>query len=154
MRYPAGHKEEVRRRLLARAARLVRRDGLARLSVARVMASAKMTVGGFYRHFTTQDAMVGEALAEALRGATPLLFGGLEPLRGRAFERAFVERYLSESHFRNVDGGCPIAANASELARAPSLLRPRDRSPPRWSRSRPSSRSACRRGPTQPPAPG
>jgi TetR/AcrR family transcriptional regulator, transcriptional repressor for nem operon len=122
VRYPEDHKAAVHDRLLARAAKLVRRDGIARASVARVMASAKMTVGGFYRHFASQDAMVAEALAEALRDVRPLLFQGLDGQSGRAFEHGFVERYLSLHHYGNVAAGCPVAANVSEIARAPGLM--------------------------------
>jgi TetR/AcrR family transcriptional regulator, transcriptional repressor for nem operon len=111
----------VRKRLVERASRLVRKDGVARTSVARVMASAKMTVGGFYKHFDSQDALVGEALAEAFRDARVLLFDGIGELSGAAFERALVSRYLSQHHFENVERGCPIAANVSELSRLPRL---------------------------------
>lgn len=86
------------------------------------MASAKRTVGGFYRHFPSQDALVGEALEGALVEARALLFEGIGELRGAAFERALVERYLSEPHFENVELGCPVAANVSELSRLPSLV--------------------------------
>lgn len=121
MRYPEGHKTGVRKSLVERASRLVRKDGVARTSVARVMASAKMTVGGFYKHFDSQDALVGEALGEALKDARVLLFEGIEGTSGVAFERALVNRYLSQHHFENVERGCPVAANVSELSRLPRL---------------------------------
>ncbi len=121
MRYPEGHKAGVRKSLVERASRLVRKDGVARVSVARVMASAKMTVGGFYKHFDSQDALVGEALGEALKDARGLLFQGIEGLSGAAFERALVNRYLSPHHFDDVERGCPVAANVSELSRLPRL---------------------------------
>ncbi len=121
MRYPEGHKSGVRKSLVERASRLVRKDGVARTSVARVMASAKMTVGGFYKHFDSQDALVGEALGEALKDARALLFAGIDGLSGPAFERALVSRYLSQHHFENVERGCPVASNVSELSRLPRL---------------------------------
>jgi len=123
MRYPEGHKSDVRQGLVERASRLVRKDGVARASVARVMASAKMTVGGFYKHFDSQDALVGEALGEALKDARALLFDGIDDLSGAAFERALVDRYLSQHHFENVERGCPVASNVSELSRLPQRAR-------------------------------
>lgn len=117
MRYPDEHKGAVRKSILERASLLVRRDGVAGLSVARAMAAAKMTVGGFYRHFASQDVLVGEALAEALRDARARLFAGIEPLEGPAFERGLIERYLSLAHFHERERGCPVSANVSELSR-------------------------------------
>lgn len=117
MRYPEHHKADVRERLVELASRVVRRDGVAGSSVGRVMASAKMTVGGFYKHFASHDALVGEALAAALRDARASLLEGTDELSGLAFERALLGRYLSHHHFANVERGCPVAANVSELSR-------------------------------------
>ena len=117
MRYDADHKRTVRERLLENAARLVRKRGVSGTSVADVMGSAGMTVGGFYRHFASQDLLRGEALAKALRDARRRLFEGIDELRGSAFERAFVGRYLSTAHCADVARGCPIPATISEVSR-------------------------------------
>lgn len=123
MRYSEAHKAEVRETLLTHATRLVRSEGVRGTSVARVMAKAEMTVGGFYKHFDSQDALVGEALAHAFRESTDALKKGLP--EGEAFTRGLVQRYLSEAHVANVEEGCPVAANVSELSRlAPETTRP------------------------------
>lgn len=121
MRYAEEHKQGVRERLLRQASRLVRGEGIRGVSVSAVMAGAKMTVGGFYRHFSSQEALVSEALAGAFIESRALLLEGLEELRGAAFERALIDRYLSEPHFVNVEQGCPVAANVSELSRLSAL---------------------------------
>jgi AcrR family transcriptional regulator len=118
MRYTPDHKDAVRARLVASAAKIVRRGGIAGVSVARVMSTARMTVGGFYRHFGSQDDLVADALVTAMRDARARLFDGLAELRGRRFEAALVERYLSDAHFENLEHGCPIAATLGELPRA------------------------------------
>lgn len=123
MRYPPEHKRAVREALVGHAARMVRGDGIERTSVARVMAKAKMTVGGFYRHFGAQDELIGEALAAAMRESAAMLCEGAEGLEGRSFERALIERYLSEWHFDHRARGCPIAATLSELSRQTSAAR-------------------------------
>jgi AcrR family transcriptional regulator len=123
MRYSEAHKAEVRETLLNHATRLVRSEGVLGTSVARVMGAAEMTVGGFYRHFDSQEALVGEALARAFRASTEVLVEGLP--EGEEFTRGLVHRYLSEAHLANVDAGCPVAANVSELSRlAPLAARP------------------------------
>jgi AcrR family transcriptional regulator len=50
------------------AARLFRERGVAQVSVADVMAEAGLTHGGFYKQFTSKDALAVEALAALLAG--------------------------------------------------------------------------------------
>jgi len=42
------------------AARLFREFGVDNVSVAKVMSAADMTIGGFYKHFESKDALVEE----------------------------------------------------------------------------------------------
>src|ERR1700733_8349383 len=57
---------ENRQRVVEPAARLCRHRGGAQGSVADVMAGAGLTHGGFYKHFTSKDALAVEALAQGL----------------------------------------------------------------------------------------
>ena len=56
---------ETRRRILEVASRLFRSRGIASVSVADVMGELGLTVGGFYRHFASKDALVAEAIEAA-----------------------------------------------------------------------------------------
>jgi len=77
MRYPQGHKEEVRAGIVEAASRALRRDGLAGVSVPALMKEAGLTHGGFYGHFKNRDELVAEAvLAAAEATATRVLSGG------------------------------------------------------------------------------
>ncbi|MFH5774383.1 TetR/AcrR family transcriptional regulator [Paracoccus sp. NGMCC 1.201697] len=51
-----------RARIVETASGLFRRSGVDSVSVADVMKAAGMTVGGFYKHFASKDALVQEAL--------------------------------------------------------------------------------------------
>ncbi len=62
MRYDTNHKERTRARVLAQAAAEVRTKGVERVSVARVMAGAGLTHGGFYAHFGSKDDMIAQAI--------------------------------------------------------------------------------------------
>ena len=66
-RTPNSHKEETHERILAVAARAIRRKGYAGVSVAEVMKEAGLTHGGFYAHFDSRDAMIVAALERASR---------------------------------------------------------------------------------------
>jgi len=52
-----------RAHILDKACALFRRDGVDNVSVAGVMHEAGLTVGGFYRHFASKDALVSEAFS-------------------------------------------------------------------------------------------
>ena len=48
MPYPAGHREQVRQRIVESARRLFNRHGFDGVSVDSIMAQAGLTRGGFY----------------------------------------------------------------------------------------------------------
>ena len=57
----------TRARIVAVAARLFRARGIDATSVADVMSALGLTVGGFYRHFDSKEALVAEAIDAASR---------------------------------------------------------------------------------------
>lgn len=56
--------QENRRRVVETASRLLREQGT-RVSVADLMKAAGLTHGGFYKQFTSKEALVDEATAHA-----------------------------------------------------------------------------------------
>ena len=64
-RTPNSRKEETHERIVAVAARAIRRRGYAGVGVADVMKEAGLTHGGFYAHFESRDALIIEALERA-----------------------------------------------------------------------------------------
>ncbi len=116
MRYPAGHREQTRAKILRAACRVFRRQGYHAAGVDKVMEEAGLTAGGFYAHFASKEALLAETLAPA--AASALCDEPIEHLTGRASAEAFVDRYLSPAHLVNIEDGCPLAALVSEVARA------------------------------------
>jgi TetR/AcrR family transcriptional repressor of nem operon len=96
----------TRRKIVEAASRLFRARGIDAVSVADVMGSLGLTVGGFYRHFESKEALVAEAIESAAEQSR--LNGGSadELLRG----------YLSMAHRSNLERGCPVAGLCSEVA--------------------------------------
>ena len=47
-----------RARIVEGASRLFRERGVEAVSVADIMAAVEMTVGGFYKHFASKEALV------------------------------------------------------------------------------------------------
>ncbi len=120
---PPGSRRErakavTHRRIVASAARLLRRKGLSGASVPAVMRGAGLTVGGFYAHFRSKRAMDAEVLRTLLAERAALWFGGLEESHGIAWVARAVKRYLSPAHRDAPEDGCPLPAVLSEVARA------------------------------------
>ncbi|MBL9104073.1 MAG: TetR/AcrR family transcriptional regulator [Myxococcales bacterium] len=100
----------------AAAARLLRTRGLRLPSVAEVMQAAERTVGGFYGHWDSKEALFADALRDTMRGNWARL---AELARGdTARERlgAIIKRYLSRAHRDAPELGCPLPSTLSDVA--------------------------------------
>lgn len=117
MRYPPGHKEAVRERIVDAAASSLRARGLSAVSIPALMNSIGMTHGGFYAHFDSRD----ELLASAIEAA------GARTERDVLGEKvSLVEalrRYLSQEHVAHPEVGCVLAALGSDGARQAKPVR-------------------------------
>jgi TetR/AcrR family transcriptional regulator, transcriptional repressor for nem operon len=102
---------ETRRRIVAAASRLIRARGIAAVGIADVMGVVGLTVGGFYRHFESKQALVCEAIGAAARESA----FSVESVEAHG-PRRVLDAYLSLDHRKDVGGGCPIAALCSEVA--------------------------------------
>lgn len=116
MKTKLQQKEQTHRQILDSAARLIRRRGISRTSVAEVMRGAGRTVGGFYAHFRSKDALVGETLRVTMRNLRSQLFADLDRLEPSERLVTVLRWYLSRSHRDNPAGGCALPAVVSEIA--------------------------------------
>jgi TetR/AcrR family transcriptional regulator, transcriptional repressor for nem operon len=102
---------ENRAAIVDAAARLFRRRGFDGVSVAEITKEAGLTHGGFYGHFASKDALAAEAFAHAF-------LRSLARLPDREADLAdYFDSYLSQPHRDRRDGGCPMAACATEIGR-------------------------------------
>src|SRR5260370_26244625 len=119
MRYAPEHNEATRERILDVASRLFRKHGIAAVGLAKIMAEADLTVGTFYTHFKSKEALLREALVRTLQGRHEALE---QALRGGDLEMV-IRAYLSPAHRDAPETGCPVAALASEVGRQPRATR-------------------------------
>ncbi len=119
MRYAADHNEATRERILDAASRLFREHGIAAVGLAKIMAEADLTVGTFYTHFKSKEALLRETLLRALQGRHEQL----EPMHRKGDLALAVSAYLSTDHRDAPAAGCPTAALVSEVARHPRATR-------------------------------
>ncbi|WP_441247128.1 TetR/AcrR family transcriptional regulator [Kitasatospora sp. McL0602] len=109
------HRQEV----IDHTARLIREKGADQVSVPRAMAAAGLTHGGFYRHFSSKDDLIVQALQAAFTERREAMDRLAEAAPADRSGRAeFLTRYLSELHRDNPAGGCAAAALAADAIRA------------------------------------
>ena len=117
-------KTQTRARILGAATQALLERGAVEPSVGEVMGAAGLTVGGFYAHFQSKDALMLEAF-EQLLGKRRELLGELDPgLSGKERRALAAAFYLSRKHRdAQVDAGCPLPATLAEVARLPEGFR-------------------------------
>jgi TetR/AcrR family transcriptional regulator, transcriptional repressor for nem operon len=119
MRYAPEHSEQARSRILEAASRLFREHGVEGVGLAKIMAEADLTVGTFYTHFESKEALLREALLQSMKARNEAL---RQALLAGDLELA-VRSYLSAGHRDAPGTGCPAAALAAEVARHPRPTR-------------------------------
>ena len=116
-RYPRDHKDRTRAKILDAAGRLFRHGGYSAVGLATVMQEAGLTVGGFYAHFPSKEALFTEVLARTLSETRRLVDNASQAGEGRTFVVELARQYLSRTHRDAVEHGCPLPALATEIAR-------------------------------------
>jgi TetR/AcrR family transcriptional regulator, transcriptional repressor for nem operon len=119
LRYPKGHVNATRERILKTASRRFRKEGLERAGIAELMKAAGLTHGGFYFHFASKEDLVREAMNHA--------FDQLSVRYARRGKRgqlkAIVRGYLTPGRRDKPESGCAAAALIGEISRHPVSTR-------------------------------
>src|SRR5690242_14652592 len=123
MRYPPQQRAGTHRKIVKDAARRLRAEGLSGAAVSTVMKDAGLTHGGFYKHFGSKEDLVMESVREAFQEIGDFLASVAEKSAPGSAWKTIVRAYLSAEHCEHPEGGCPVAALASELARADKGVR-------------------------------
>ena len=114
---------ENRERIVAVAAKLFRERGLAAVGVAELMDAAGMTHGGFYKHFSSKDALNDEACRYSFTEPGGSLRAAAEKAAPGEELRTIIDRYLSRRHRDNPGSGCALAALGGEVGNRESPAR-------------------------------
>jgi TetR/AcrR family transcriptional repressor of nem operon len=122
-RYPERHKAETRGRILAASERLMKDRGVAAATVEEVMREAGLTVGGFYAHFGSKDALARETVIAGVERSFAALTDGLDALDDRAFVRTLIRRYLAQLDDPDLGDACPLTLLLPEIARSDDAFR-------------------------------
>jgi AcrR family transcriptional regulator len=120
MAYPAGHRDEVKGKIVDSARRLFNRHGFDGVSVDEIMAGAGLTRGGFYSYFESKGDLYAEVLGCFFTDPEwKNCWEGVEVnLASKEAGPQVVRAYLSRQHFEDVENSCPMVALPSDVTRA------------------------------------
>lgn len=116
MRYTKEHKQQTRQRIIAKAGRRLKRNGIDGSGVATLMRDAGLTHGTFYAYFTSKDELVTTAVADQMRAQHENIAAQAAP--GRAGLEQMIRWYFSPEQRDSIEDGCPNAALLDEIGRA------------------------------------
>ncbi len=123
MRRTREQKRQTHEEILHAAARDFREHGFEGVGVAALMEHAGLTHGGFYAHFASKDALLGEVATYGLEESGKAFFDGAAQAAPDAPLREILRRYISRQHRDTPADGCMIPSLAGEIAREPAEVR-------------------------------
>lgn len=120
MPYPAGHRDETKKKIVASARRLFNRHGFENVSVDRIMSGAGLTRGGFYSYFESKSELYAEVLGCFFTDPEwKSCWEGVEvDLSSGDVGPQVVRAYLSRQHFEDVENSCPMVALPGDVSRS------------------------------------
>jgi TetR/AcrR family transcriptional repressor of nem operon len=120
MPYPAGHRAEVKSKIVESARRLFNRHGFENISVDQIMSGAGLTRGGFYSYFDSKSDLYAEVLGCFFTDPEwKSRWEGVDIDLGSAEVGPQVVRaYLSRQHFEDVENSCPMVALPTDVSRS------------------------------------
>ena len=120
MSYSAGHRKEVKKKIVESARRLFNRHGFENVSIHQIMAGAGLTHGGFYSYFGSKSDLYAEVLGCFFTDPDwKNCWEGVEvDLAAELAGPQIVRAYLSRQHFENIENSCPMTALPSDVARS------------------------------------
>jgi TetR/AcrR family transcriptional repressor of nem operon len=120
MSYSAGHRKEVRKRIVESARKLFNRHGFENVSIHQIMAGAGLTHGGFYSYFGSKSDLYAEVLGCFFTDPEwKSCWEGVDvDLAAAEAGPQIVRAYLSRQHFEDVENSCPMVALPSDVARS------------------------------------
>lgn len=119
MPYPAGHRTEVRGKIVQSARRLFNRHGFDNVSLTQIMAGAGLTHGGFYSYFNSKSDLYTEVLGCFFTDPEwKSCWEGVEvDLSSSDVGSQVIRAYLSRQHFEDVENSCPMVALPTDVSR-------------------------------------
>lgn len=125
MPYPAGHRENTKKKIIDSARRLFNRHGFETVSVQQIMAGAGLTHGGFYSYFKSKSDLYAKVLGCFFTDPEwKSCWEGVHvDLSSTDVGPQVVRAYLSRQHYEDVENSCPMVALPTDVARSGKAAR-------------------------------
>lgn len=119
MPYPAGHRAQIKRKIVESARRLFNRYGFDNVSLHQIMSGAGLTHGAFYAYFKSKSDLYAEVLGCFFTDPEwKNCWDGVEvDLASTDVGPQVVRAYLSRQHFEDVENSCPMVALPTDVTR-------------------------------------
>ena len=111
MGHSQADKAITHERIVTVAARRYRERGMAGFAIADVMKEAGLTVGGFYKHFTSREALIAAALLASFKELDAW------EAEAQSVEQILREKFLTPEHRDDPGSGCAICALVDSVAK-------------------------------------
>lgn len=120
MPYPAGHRPEVRKKIIESARKLFNRYGFDNVSLKQIMSGAGLTHGAFYSYFGSKSDLYAEVLGCFFTDPEwKSCWEGVHvDLSSTDVGPQVVRAYLSRQHYEDIENSCPMVAIPSDVARS------------------------------------
>jgi TetR/AcrR family transcriptional repressor of nem operon len=96
---------------------MMKERGIAGTSVAEVMGSLGLTVGGFYAHFASKDDMIDQSLRRAVAQRRQQFIDAVDVTKWRERLGRMTSGYLTKQHRDDAAGGCPLPGVMADVGR-------------------------------------
>jgi TetR/AcrR family transcriptional regulator, transcriptional repressor for nem operon len=110
-------KARTHQRILARASRAFRKNGVSNVSIPALMKTVGLTHGTFYAHFASKDALVAETYAQGIDKVLDHLLKRAEEAPQQDKLDAVLDTYLTADHRDDRASGCFFPTMSSEVSR-------------------------------------
>lgn len=103
--------------IIVQTSKMLRQRGIGGTSLADLMSAVGLTHGGFYKHFESKEALVAEATSRIFAEIKARFETRSKSQGVKAALKLYVRDYLTTSHLKNPEIGCPISSFAPDVGR-------------------------------------
>ncbi|HML28405.1 MAG TPA: TetR/AcrR family transcriptional regulator [Hyphomicrobium sp.] len=103
--------------IITQTSKMLRQRGIVGTSLADLMAAVGLTHGGFYKHFDSKGQLVSQATERIFLEINSRFEQRSHSQGPKAGLKAYVDEYLTLSHIKSPELGCPIPSFAADIGR-------------------------------------
>lgn len=103
--------------IIVQTSKMLRQRGIGGTSLADLMSAVGLTHGGFYKHFESKEALVAEAAARIFDEINARFEARAKSHGAKAALTLYVRDYLTMSHLKNPELGCPMPSFGPDAGR-------------------------------------